>query len=509
VLLGALSAWYGATTARHLTHGAGGSDPFAYLQMTADIVEHGTAEHLFPLAAVARGAGVPVWPVVPVGYLPPALDRAATVWPPWWSAMLAPLYAVGGEPLALWGAPLCLLAAGWLTWRLARIVIPEPHVWPAVLAVGLVLTSFEAVTRSLVPMADAAATALGLALLVGLVRARRTDALGWSVMAGAAWGLTYDVRHPQILLGMAALPALLASPWPWGRRLAHIALFGGAALLLATPDLVYHARVLSSPWATESGEWALISWRHIGGTLRALGAGDALRRNEWGYLWPLVLVGVWKQLRLRDERWLAAVLWAGFGPVLLFHLFYQALRLRDLLPLFPWLALLAARGVAALWTWARRSRVRRWAAVVALAMTLSARAAHTLTLPWVAGVSVFGHMTVEQRAAFAALDEALPDGAVVATGLSSGAVERYARHLALRPAAWTKDEWRRFASALVGEGYALYALDDGEEMAAWCAGTGDCSRAELVGSFAIPTFGLGGQDAGRLAGLWRLGAPLP
>jgi len=301
---------------------------------------------------------------------------------------------------------------------------------------------------------------------------------------------------------LAALPALATNCCPSRQRWRRLWVYGGAALLVALPDLIYHARVFGAPWVTESHEWALLSWRHVGPAVRALLKDGWLRRNEWGYLLPLIAYGAWRQGRSPAERPAVAMLWAGLVPVMVFHLCYSALRLRDLLPLFPWAALWAARGASAIWhgsTSAPRQLRKRAALACALSLALMARSGETLGLPWAEQVQVFGHITAAQRAAYTALAEALPANAVVATGLNSGAVARYSGAPTFRPASWTAEEFARFARALETAGYRLYILDDGEEMALWGYTQPFDAQAQPLGAFEIPTFGLGGQALERAA----------
>jgi hypothetical protein len=507
-------AWLVVVFVRHLSRGAGGSDPFAYLQMAADLATTGDLRHAFPLASLAARAGVPLWPLVPVGYHPPLGGIAATVWPPGWPALLAPLYRLGGESLALWGAPLCLLLAAWLTFRLAREVWRPPPDrvsrdvrWAAILGAALLLTSHEAVTRALVPMADAAATAGTLSTLLALIRARRTDDLRWSAAAGLALALAYSVRHPLLPLALAAVPALLAGPWPLRRRLAHGAVFAGVALAGALPDLRYHLVAFGSPWTGESAEWFLLSPANIPGSLSALWQGDLLRRNEFGYIWPLVAVGLGAALRDRTERRDTVILLIGGVAVLLFHLSYEALRLRDLIPLFPLVALWAARGVGAAWAWAQEGPhplARRAGVTLALLLLLLARSTNTLSLPLQDRVQTFGHLTAAQRDAYIALGVALPESAVVATAASAGPVMRYAGREIVRPAAWTPEEFDRLSQALEADGRGLYLLADGEEIAAWLPTLEGRHSLTPLGAWPLPLYGLGGQPLPGVAQLYAL-----
>ncbi|GEM_PF-826976 len=490
---------------------------------------------------------------------------APTVWPIAWPLILVPFYWLGGEAAILWAAPLCALLAALLTWELARAtgtshLHHETREWKssgamprivtlsasegsrshkaeilrfaqndssntlnetntregplrqmfrpytAGLAGLIAITSYESLLRSLVPMADAAAQMLTVLTLLCLVRARRRDALPWAALAGVSLGLTYFVRHAQLPLGLAALPVLLGAPWPWGRRLRHLGAFALAALVCALPDLLYHAAALGSLWASESSEWFLISWRNMGPTFLSLLRDGLLRRGEFGYLLPFIIYGAWRQGREATERPWAAMLGLGFGGVLLFNLSYSALRLRDLIPLFPFLALWAGRGIEELWERAASSRawptLRRALALALVLMALAARTTGTLGAPWQPRLWTFGYVSAAERAGYERLRDALPPGAVVGTGLNSGAVERYTGHQAVRPASWSDAEFARFLGALGAEGRALYLLDDGEEMESFLPCLFGAYRLRHLGEFVLPTFGLGGQDYGRRAGLY-------
>lgn len=527
-----LLTWLSALLVRHLSHGAGGSDPFAYLQMAADLARSGDLRHAFPLVSVAAEASVPLWPLVPVGYHPPLSGVAATVWPPGWPVLLAAFYRIGGEAFALWGAPLCLLLSAWLTYLLARQLRSATAferrsgvTAGAMLAAALLLTSYEALTRALVPMADAAATACALLTFLALLRARTTDRLRWSATAGLALALAYTVRHPLLPLALAALPGLLAAPavaaapgvaaapvvaagpWPLRRRLAHLALFGTAALAGALPDLWYHNLAFGSPWTSESAEWFLLSPGNILGTLSALWRSDLLRRNEFGYLWPLIALGLGAALRNRPERTTTAILLTGAAGVLLFHLGYEALRLRDLMPLFPVLAVWAARGARSAWVWACHGphpMLRRSAVTLALLLLLLARSTDTLTLPLHDRVQTYGHLTAAQHDAYVALGAALPESAVVGTAASAGPVLRYAGCQIVRPAAWSAEEFARFVHALKTAGRELYLLGDGEEMAAWLPTLEGRYSLTMMSEWLLPLYGLGGQPLPGAAQLYLL-----
>lgn len=502
-LTGGAALWFIAMVAAHRSHGATGSDAFCYLQMATDLARHGSARHAYPLATLLWEHNLPVWPAVPVGYHPPdAAGYATTVWPIGWPLLLAGLIRLGGEGLALWGAPLCALVAAGLTYLLAREAAGGEDSSDAplagALAAGVLLTSPEGTLRALVPMADAAAQALAVGMMLCLWRGRRRDRLVWSALAGLllAWG--YWVRHPLLPLGLAALPVYLGAPrpTPWRRRLAHLGVYGAAALVGAVPDLVYHQRAFGSIWTAESPEWALLSWRHIVPSIGAMLRDGWLRRDEFGYLAPLIALGIAWQWADARRRGFAAALTVGLGGVLSLNLAYSALRLRDLLPLFPWGALWAGWGMAALWRWASSNnggRLQRAAALLVVAVALAARASPSLTLPWREGVWTFGHVTAEGRRAYEDLAATLPPDAVVATGLNAGAITHYTGLETVRPAPWTEGELATLATLLAERGRPLYLLVDGEEMDDVLRWARDSLALEPAGTYPIPMMGRGGQ----------------
>ena len=65
----------------------------------------------------------------------------------------------------------------------------------------------------------------------------------------------------------------------------------------------------------------------------------------------------------------------------------------------------------------------------------------------------------------------------------------------------------RFSAALADSGRPLYLLDDGQEIERWLAWAG--LSPEHVATLDLPTFGLGGEDLGRPAGLYVAGSSAP
>jgi len=496
--------WYALVIGVHYTHGTTGSDPYCYAQMAIDLTRKGTPLHAFPLAELARRAGVPVWPIVHVGYHSPAGLRAPTVWPPWWSVLLVPFYVLGGEQGLSFGAPLFLGLAAWATWRFSKAFgSGTGQGVGAATAFALTLTSREAVLRSLVPMADAAAMAFTVFTVWLLVEVRRRDCLRTSALAGLALAACYLVRHPQLPLVIAAVPAFALAPWSRLRRIEHLAVFALVALVGALPDLWYHTTVFGSPWATESQEWFLISWRNLSTTWGRLVADGLLRRNEFGFLWPLIAWGAFSQWTHKRERVEALILSTSVIAVLLFHLCYRALRWRDLIPLFPCFAIWAGRGVEAALTWGKSGAGKKSFLVAVLVLMLAARTVSTFALPLQPRVQVFGHLSATEKRAFAELAALLDADALVFTGINSGAVERYANVMTARPAYWNKAQRRVFVEAARRE-HTLYLLDDGEEMELVLRDLATTYELVEQARIAIPTFGVGGQAWGRPAVLYKI-----
>lgn len=500
----ALMLWYVWVATVHRTHGVTGSDPYCYVQMASDLVETGSVLHRFALVERVRDLGLSLWPVAHVGYHPPLDGRAATVWPIGWPLLLAPALALGSEVATFWMAPLCLLLSALLAYLVAVKTFAESkateRALAGVLSAALLLTSGESVLRSMVPMADAAAMLASLVMLYALLRANDEDSLLWSGIAGAAFAAGYWIRHPQLFVGAAALPIV----WSTRRRWWHWAIFFGLALLLASPDLAYHARVFGSPWITESREWHLIALDNVlpvmGGLLRS----GWLRQDEFGYLWPLILIGIVCSKKLLSRGlWYGLLL--GFALPLLFYLCYQPLRWRDLIPLFPWLALWAGQGLICL---QRRcvsqgsGQVKILILVGTVAWLLAVRTLPILCLPGQERIDLFGHVTAGQRQEYARLARTLPRDAVVGTGLNSGSIERYADCDSLRPAYWNEVEIGRLVTSLQSDGLAIYLLDDGEEMAELVGRLRETMPLTRVDGYAIPVMGKGGQVMDRPAILY-------
>jgi uncharacterized membrane protein len=492
-LLLATSIWSGVVYFGKRTHGATASDPYAYAQMAVDLAERGTFLHRFSLFEEVIPLGIAWAPLQPVGYHIPrnALGDCPSVWATGASVLLAAGYKLLGETGLYVTTPVVGLLALAATWFLVQEALRGQsramRFMTAGLAVVLLATSPEYVDRLLVPMADAAAalfTVLTLALALGGMRqlSEGQHGLGWFLLAGIAFAWAYWVRHTQIVLAIPVLLAMAlgvrkARSGSWSSILssrpflAAVFAFLGAALLFAVPDIFYRWQVFGSPWATETTELALMSVQNI------VPAGSRMLRvaliaGEWGYLFPLAAYGLYRLVR--DHRPVAAILGSAFAVVLLVHLTYSALRLRDLISLFPLVDVAVAYGAVVLIRKVRASaRLQSSSAHLApplLALTVTLWVISSLGLArwamidnlWERGWASFGYMRQENRAAFDRLAELTPPEAIIGASLDAGAVTMYTGRDAIRPYdSWTGEEWALFLKAMRTAGRPVYLLDDG------------------------------------------------
>jgi len=546
-------AWAGIVYLGKRTHGATASDPYAYAQMGVDLAERGTFAHRYALFEDVIPLGIAWAPLQPVGYHIPRNDLGdcPSVWATGASALLAAGYALLGEvglyvttPLL---ALLALAATGALVYEVLR---PAPHgvkALTAVITVALLATSPEHVDRLLVPMADAPAQLFTVLCLLFLLRgtrhlaAGRLSALDW-LLAGLSFAWAYWVRHTQLVLALPAvlgiaavayagtkdksirhllrsaarllLPTILFAgdarqrPRAAGRLLLPLVLFAAAALLGALPDIVYRWRWFGGPLATETTELPLMGLQHVGPVAWQI-LRDALVAGEWGYLFPLALYGGYRLAQAEYSRPRALILGSAFLAVLLVHLTYHSLRLRDLISLFPLLDLAAAYGAVTLLLRARalaRSRRGRLgrallpaAAAAWIVLSLGLARWTMIDNVWKPGWASFGYMRAEHRAAFDRLAALTPPDAVVGASLNAGAVALYSGRDPIRPYdSWTVGEWGMFLDAMAGLGRPVYLLDDGGLMAEFIDQQRDRCELVPVAELQVPLFYTRGRDTGWL-----------
>ncbi len=535
-LLVATLAWAGTVYFGKRTHGATASDPYAYAQMGVDLAERGTFLHRFALFQQIIPLKIPYAPVQPVGYYVPLneLGDCPSVWATGASVLLAAGYLLLGETGLYVTTPIVGLLALAATWALVREALVEPDLrgFPkprrsiaaitGAVAVALLATSPEQVDRLLVPMADAAAMLFTVLTLLFALRGmhqlekNRTGLLPFA-LAGISFAWAYWTRHTQIVL---ALPVVLAiilgiraqSDRRTGRRLAALILpllaFSAAALIAAVPDIIYRWRVFGGPFATETTELPLMGLQHIG-PVAAQMLRDSLAAGEWGYLFPFAIYGGY--LLARRQRRNSLVLGTAFVAVLLVHLTYHSLRLRDLISLFPLVDLAAAYGAVTLVQRARAlvmgrgARVQLSTALLAVAavtwviLSLSLSRWAMIDNLWKPGWASFGYMRADNRVAFDRLAELTEPDAIIGASLNAGAVMMLTGRDAIRPYdSWTEDEWGIFVSDMNARGRSIYLLDDGGLMAEFIAQKQSRHSLTPIEELRVPLFYTRDRETGWL-----------
>jgi hypothetical protein len=200
-----------------------------------------------------------------------------------------------------------------------------------------------------------------------------------------------------------------------------------------------------------------------------------------------------------------------FFVVLLVHLTYRSLRLRDLLSLFPLLDLVVAYGAVMLVRLVRRmisgkELNMRFGLAVLSVVTVSwvllslalARWAMIDNL-WKRGWASFGYMRAEQRAAFEQLAELTPPEGIVAASLNAGAIMLYTGRDAIRPYdSWTDQEWNVFLEEMQSSGRPVYLLDDGGLMSEFIDTADTHHRLTPVAELQVPLFYTRDRETGWL-----------
>jgi hypothetical protein len=416
--------------------------------------------------------------MVHLGYHIPinSTGDAPTVWPIGGSFAFAFAYRLIGEPGLYLVNPvmslLLLAATGWLAWELFRE--SKDRAWIAALSIALLATSHTLFDWATVPMVDSQA-ALFSVLAIGLAtRFTRAPRLVFATLCGIALGAAYFVRHTQLLIVPAICVLLWLNCAPRGLRVRALVVAGFAALLVALPDLWYHQVVFGNWLTPESRELDLFALATLAETASVFNAGLFAAR-EFGWLLPFLLFGAYRLARAQRVAFAALALWV---IVLIgFHLLYPALRLRDLLPEFPPLAIIAAYGVVALlralWTrfvlssplaLLRVNSVRNLVAAsgfIATLFLLLMRVWNVLSIPFGAPQNSYGYLTAAQRAAFDQIAARTPPNAVIGATLNTGAIDLYARRATFRPGDWSSAEHVIFVDAMLRANRRVFLLDDG------------------------------------------------
>jgi len=499
--------WAGAVYFLHRTDGVTANDPYAYAQMAVDIAHHGHPLHRFGLFPRISTLGISWWPAVHYGYqvrVPPLRGdgTTATDWPAGWPVILSLGYLLLGEEGLYVSSPIiALLCLAGVVALVAELLHDRPwgeRLLGGTLAAFALATSYEQIDRLLVPMADASAQLFTILTLFFILRATRGKHRFYAILGGLCFGWAYFIRHTQLVLGLCGVVTVLTLG---RRRLSRreqwefISLFGLASFVVAIPDLLYHQFVFGHFLTPESTELELFNLANVPATA-ALMWERFLSGNEFGYLSLLILYGAYRMYMERRGQFLA-LLTAVLG-ILLVHLPYKALRLRDLLSLFPLLLAWGAYGTVDLWRRVplRGERVSYWRHALSVAILLALlflpalRTWPILPRPWSSYPRAsFGYVSSEERRAFGLLAEHTLEGSVVGSSLNGGPIDLYAGREAFRPAFWTEEELDVFLNEMFREGRAVYILDDGEALKPSLEHAEAHYEVVPLLRFSVPTFG--------------------
>jgi hypothetical protein len=558
-LVGFTVLWATVTYLDIRAWGVTASDPYAYTQMGYDFATEGTLEHTFPLVETAISADVAFYPLVPVGYrIPDAhTGKSATVWSPGYSVLLAVAYLLLGEGGFYLLTPCLALVMLGVMWFLGQEVLGDwtlEYRWLAgAISVFLLATSLIQLQWLATPMADIASqlfTTLAILLTLkvitpvmrnpnGLPRLdnkENTNKLGnstplsitwsgvggeawWSFLAGLCLGLAFAVRYTQVLISVPIVVAFTLAYWRSNRRLwGKVMLAAGiGAWLVAAGVLWYHQNAFGHPLMVGSEELKLFSIQWIDdGAWRMLKA--AFTQDEFLWVSPFIVCGIiplW-----REKRCISLILWLWIIAIVGFHLPYSNIQLRELLSVFPVLALWSGVGVADLvrrlrnaspplvrspFDKAKRpslSRVRiGWIILLLVGFALWQRTNNTLQITS-AFFNNFGYLRAEQRDSFEHLEALSPPDAVIAASLHSGAIILYSERESVRPYDWEDEEWLRFIEALGNR--SVYLLVDGIDMEAIASTTQQHYTLELVAELDLPYFYPGGGSVNQRVNLYAL-----
>ncbi|MBI1802464.1 MAG: hypothetical protein HYR71_12635, partial [Chloroflexi bacterium] len=319
-------------------------------------------------------------------------------------------------------------------------------------------------------------------------------------LAGISLGFAYWIRHTQILLAAPMVLAVLLRGRSMSRqaqRMWLVALCIGAGLT-ALPDLFYHQQVFGGFLTFESEELQTFSPDVTGLAFKRLWDDFALG-HEFGFILPLTVLGAIQMARARIRAF--AVMLAWVVVPLAFHLFYPALRLRDLLPETPPLVLWTAWGAADLLgaDWqpnapqaiTRRPIVRRLLAVAGIVfalVSLSFRTQTTVARSLTPHRAGFGYLSAEERTVFDSIGQLTPQDSVIMASLHSGAIDLYAHRLTIRSQVWTGPQLDVFLAEMNREGRAVYFLYDSPSLRDHLYWLMQGGRLERVAAFGNLTF---------------------
>ncbi|OQY48220.1 MAG: hypothetical protein B6242_02845 [Anaerolineaceae bacterium 4572_78] len=246
---------------------------------------------------------------------------------------------------------------------------------------------------------------------------------------------------------------------------------------MALPVFWYHQQAFGNPFTTGSYELTKFALVHIPSILMKMWH-DFLAPKEFLFIAPFIIIGIIHLWTTDKKSSIALFLW--FIAIVGFHLPYSGFSLRELLSVFPILALYSGIGVVYLLTSIpmllnKGVQINKGVqkinplhvqiiCLILIALIFLWRSNYVLTIATHPGFTTYGYLNTEHRQAFEQIEALTPPTALIGASLNGGAVQLYANRTIIRPAYWTVPEWLRFVDLAFNDGYPLYMLMDGSEM---------------------------------------------
>ena len=522
IIVGTL-LWAAMTYFDMRTRGVTASDPYAYGQMGYDLATTGSLEHEFALVELTEAADLDAYALIPIGYLTPdtTTQQGTTVWSPGYSVFLAGAYLLLGETGFYLLTPLMgiftLLALLWLLYELLPDLETPYRELASAVSMLILATSLLQVVWLLLPMADIPAQLFSTLAIVFVLRIRHSNGrelsrsysdMGNGFLAGLCLGLAFAIRYTQVLMGVPMLYGLfwifILERKDWRQGLKVLLATGGGAWLVAGLVFWYHTVAFGHPLKVGSEELMHFGLENLSLTIPRVW-NDLLVEDEFLWMLPFLLWGVYRLLRSYRQPALILGLWVG--ALLAFHLPYHYLKLRDLLSVFPVLAMLVGVGVADMLRTIQQldnQRRRGWLMLGLLVLSLVTINLRLRTTPKLDKDTFtnFGYLSADQRASFAELAQLTPENAIIGVSLNGGAVMLHSERAIVRPYEWSDDEWFRFVKQAHQENYVIYLLVEGVDMESVYTATAETYTVEPVDELEMPYFYFAGGSTSQLVTLY-------
>jgi hypothetical protein len=432
---------------------AGGSDPYGYVSQ-ADLWRAGTLRIRQPFAA-----SVPwpdgEWTFSPLGYKPSDDQTIVPTYAPGYPLLMALFALVFGAPGAFYVAPACGAALVLLTYALgARLSGPVV----GTIAALSIACSPAVLFMTLSVMSDIPVAAFWAAAILLATRRTAPAALAAGVVSGIA-----IVIRPNLVF--AAIVPLLVVAWPWPDRafwpaFRRAVVFGTTCAPFALFIGWLFNDLYGSPLRSGYGDNAsLFALEHVAANVARYPAWLLETQGPLVYLFLLSpFIALWRGDR-STLRWFFMLFVALIvGSYLLYLPFDAWWYLRFLLPVFPFLFILAADAA-----WMTAGRLAPDTRNLAMALFTIVMVGVGLRNSDAQDVLAVGRGEEKYIEVARYLNQTLPTNAVIYSLQHSGSVRYYSGRLTLRYDYLAPDWLDRSIAYLQQAGYQpVFVLDNWE-----------------------------------------------